>query len=76
MRHTKQWFRNRIGKRIYRKPLKCKCDSCQKDYVDIWDGVKNGKQELGRNFAADYIYMIQNELGIEYFDKPVGEPNA
>lgn len=69
--HQKRWFRNRVNRRIYRKPLKCKCESCQKTYVDIWDGRKNG---LDKNFHADYIFINQMD-GIAYFDKPVDGGN-
>ena len=72
MKHRLQWFIDRIGKRIYRKPImSCDCNVCQKDYVDIWDGKPtNSKQvECRRGFHARYLYLCQNELGIEYYDK-------
>ena len=69
--HTRQWFRNRVGKRIYRKKRSCKCLSCQKTYVDILDGVRDGKQVVRRDFHADYLFMVHNEIGIKYYDKPV-----
>lgn len=67
--HTRRWFVNRIGKRIYRKPLSCSCSGCQKGYVDIWDGRKDGKQEHHKEFHADYIFLCHNEMGIKYYDK-------
>ena len=66
---TLKWFINRIGKRIYRKPLKCSCKDCQKTYVDIW----NGATEVSYDFHANYLFMCHNSLGIKYYDKPVKE---
>jgi hypothetical protein len=66
IRHNLQWFLDRVGKRIYRKKLKCPCKECQKTYLDIASDI-NG---LGRTHA-NYLYDCQNELGIEYFDEPV-----
>jgi len=59
MKHTKQWFLKRTGKKIYRKKLDCPCASCQKTDILIRDADH-----------ADYIWTCQLELGIEYFDKP------
>jgi hypothetical protein len=74
--HTLQWFIDRIGKRTYRQPSKtCDCKECQRGYVDIWDGndMVTGDITCRRDFHAQYIYDCQNELGIEYFDKPIKE---
>ena len=67
MKHTKQWFYNRIGKTIYRKPLKgkCKCQMCQSDNVFIHDGSEHGNKYL----HADYLFLCQNEMRIDYCDK-------
>ena len=67
MKHTKQWFYNRIGKTIYRKPFsgKCKCQICQGDNVFIHDGSKHGNKYL----HADYLFLCSNEMGIDYYDK-------
>ncbi len=63
--HTLQWFINRIGKRIYRNPLPCKCKECQRNYVDI---VDMSKHNCRREFHAQYVYDSQNCLQIEYFN--------
>lgn len=67
-KHSKKWFRNRIGKTIYRKSLKCPCSSCQKTEVIIKDMAEF---DLRKEFHADYIYDCQNVYEIEYFDKPI-----
>lgn len=68
---NKQWFIDRIGKRIYRKKQSCPCKMCQKIYVDIWDGKdKQGRQMARREFGARWLYDCQWGLQIEYFDKP------
>jgi len=70
--HTKKWFRNRVGKKIYRRPLTqskndCQCAMCQSDNVIIHNGNEHGN----KYFHADYLFLCQNEMGIEYFDKPI-----
>ena len=59
MKHTLRWFINRIGKKIYRKKLKCKCSSCQKSAIKVSPKYNH----------AEYLFDCQNEMGIEYFDK-------
>jgi hypothetical protein len=65
MRHPLKWFINRIGKRIYRKPLDCSCKDCQKNYVDIVSCGITGQTH------ANYLYDCQNEMNIHYSDKPI-----
>ena len=76
--HTLQWFRNRIGKTIYRqpimkqggkktKPVPC-CDMCANPVVPVDDGTIITGNKF---FHADYLYDCQNELRIEYQDKPI-----
>lgn len=57
--HSLQWFLDRIGKRIYRYPLSCHCKFCKRNYVNIGDCRH-----------ARYLYDCQNEMEVEYFDKP------
>lgn len=55
----KQWFIDRIGKRVYRDETICNCDTCV-------DGMKNGvfiKDEL----QAIYMYDAQG-MGLIYYD--------
>ena len=70
--HDLQWFLDRIGKRIYRRPL-CPCKECQQTYVDILDGIKDGMQKFRREFHARYLYDCQNDMQIEYSDNPIVE---
>ena len=71
IRHTLKWFQNRRGKTIYRKPIKtikgkkC-CDMCSKKQVEIF------RPQKGVPDHAQYLFECQNELEIQYFDKPVG----
>jgi hypothetical protein len=72
--HSLQWFIDRIGKRIYRKPITaCSCDECKSTYIDICDGTTVGKQISRREFHAHYLFDCQNELEIEYSDQPIKE---
>lgn len=55
-----QWFKDRIGKRIYRDDNLCHCSSC-KNIVD--DGLVIHDEEHAR-----YIFENQNEYGCEGID--------
>ena len=70
--HSKQWFRRRVGLEIYREPSKtCDCSTCQKTKVKVCTGEDfEGNPKLPKYFHADYLYLMQCELGIKYFDKP------
>lgn len=70
-KHTGQWYRKRVGRTIYRKKLKCPCPECQKTSVYIWDGITAGKRVASKYFHADYLYDCSQEMGIQYYDKPV-----
>lgn len=59
----KQWFIDRIGKRVYRPPVTCKCQSCV-------DGHINGIL-ISDETHADYLHACECELGIRYNDKPL-----
>jgi len=61
MRHEHQWFIDRIGKTIYRNKVKCDCESCKK-------GTEHGIV-ISDKTHADYLFDVQNELGIKYSDK-------
>jgi hypothetical protein len=61
--HNKQWFINRIGKRIYRKKNLCDCEACttvHKEGLVIRDEIN-----------ADYLYYCQLEMGLRYYDKKI-----
>jgi hypothetical protein len=55
-----QWFRDRIGKRIYRDTNNCHCDYCKDIYLN-GIVVKNG-------LHAQYLFDIQNDIGYNYSD--------
>ena len=54
--HTKKWFLNRIGKRIFRDWYKC-CPICDKT-------AKNGLI-IHDKIHAEYLYLYQNDFGAE-----------
>ena len=55
------WFTERIGKKIFRVKNPCPCTICQ--MVIIHGLIISDKQH------AQYLFDVQNELGIEYFEK-------
>ncbi len=57
----KQWFIDRIGKRVFRPPVNCQCDSCKSGHL-------NGILILDETHA-DCLYSCEGELGIRYNDK-------
>lgn len=56
----KQWFIDRIGKRVYRPPVRCDCQTCI-------DGHLNGILICDETHA-DYLHSCESELGIRYND--------
>ena len=60
--HSEKWFLDRVGKRLYRKKLRCSCSGCQRTHVDVLSDEH-----------ARTICLNHNELGIKYYDKPVVE---
>lgn len=60
-KHNKQWFLDRIGKKVFRTNGQCKCEVCA-------NVVKNGLIIAGELHAI-YLYDCQNELDLFYFDK-------
>jgi hypothetical protein len=59
-KHNKQWFHDRIGKRVYRTQNTCQCEVCQAVY-------HNGLL-IADQLHATYLYDIQNELNLFYSD--------
>lgn len=55
-----EWFLERVGKRIYRSRVRCKCDTCVR--------VGNEGLIITDEMHANYLFDIQNELGIKYRD--------
>jgi hypothetical protein len=56
----KQWFIDRVGKRIFRKNNNCSCPIC----LDVFE---NGLV-IGSEMHAIYLYDCQ-ETGLIYYDK-------
>lgn len=67
MKHTKKWFINRIGKRIYRNATTCTCETCRRVYEK---GLI-----VADKFHCDYLFMVQYDLDIDYQDKPLTNQN-
>lgn len=67
MNHNKQWYIDRIGKRIYR-PIAgtCDCKLCR--------SVENHGLIVLDAQHADYLYLCQCEMGLCYTDKKDGKP--
>jgi len=57
MIHTKKWFLNRVGKRVYRDATTCKCSSCK-------DTVENGLI-IANEQHAKYLYSVQIDYAVE-----------
>lgn len=56
-----EWFKDRIGKTIYRDRTSCPCEICEHVY-------KNGVMVID-DAHAQYLYDCQNELQINYRDE-------
>jgi len=60
--HTKKWFENRMGKRIYRiTKTSCNCEHCKNVY--------DGGLIIWNLQHAHYLYICQLELNLNYSDK-------
>lgn len=51
---TLEWFKERIGKRIYRDPDSCECATCK-------EVVENGLVIINEQHA-NYVYDTQNDF--------------
>ena len=60
--HRLEWFKKRIGKKIYRDFF-CSCKVCE-------EVEKNGLYIVDKLHAI-YLFDCQNEFEIYYFDKPL-----
>lgn len=56
-----EWFKTRVGKRVYRDKVSCRCATCN-------EIEKKGIVILNKTHAV-YLTDISFELGIEYRDK-------
>lgn len=60
-KHDLKWFKDRIGKKVYRTKGKCNCMTCS----DVFENGLYIEDEM----HADYLRVCQNELDLYYFDK-------
>jgi hypothetical protein len=65
---TLEWFKQRIGKKVYRKHNFCKCNSC----LNVWENGIVIKDEM----HADYLFMCEAEMNLNYFEKYVTTDNS
>lgn len=56
--HPLPWFTGRIGKKIYRDTVDCKCSGCT-------DGTENGILVHDKDHA-EYLYNVQLDMDIRY----------
>ena len=61
MSNDKQWFIDRIGKRVYRDKYTCECKIC----MDVFENGLIIKNEM----HATYLYDVQHELQYIYTDE-------
>lgn len=57
------WFISMIGKRVYRAPVSCQCESCK-------NGNLNGIL-VDDEMHADYLHACESEMRIRYSAKPL-----
>lgn len=67
MTSRKEWFVNRIGKRIYRNKNACECKACQ--------AINKNGLIVANKLHAQYLYDIEQDFNAEgilvrYFDTP------
>jgi hypothetical protein len=60
-KHNLEWYKERIGKRVYRTESSCQCEVCKK--------VGEIGLIISDNLHAQYLYDCQNELDLYYFDE-------
>jgi hypothetical protein len=60
--HNLLWFKERVGKKVFRNESSCKCIVCTFNF-------KNGLI-ISDELHAQYLFDIQNELRLNYFDEP------
>ena len=58
--HDLDWFKQRIGKLVYRTESKCPCEICK--------AVGTFGLTIQDELHANYLFDCQNELELFYFD--------
>jgi hypothetical protein len=61
MSNDLKWFKDRVGKRIYRENNICDCGLCK--------GVHVNGLVITDELHAQYLFDCQNELGLKYYEK-------
>jgi hypothetical protein len=56
-----QWFKERIGKNVFRTASTCPCEVCKK--------VEDVGLYIADELHANYLYDCQNDLDLYYFDE-------
>ena len=59
-RKSKDWFLERVGNRVYRDDNGCDCNVCKS--VMIHGLIIHDEHH------ASYLYDVQNELNVNYYD--------
>lgn len=62
-KHNLDWYKKRVGKRVYRTKASCQCEICNK--------IGEVGLIIDDDFHAQYLHDCQNELNLYYFDKPI-----
>jgi hypothetical protein len=60
-KHDLEWYKERIGKKVYRTASTCPCEVCKK--------VEDVGLYIADELHANYLYDCQNVLDLYYFDK-------
>lgn len=60
-KHDLEWYKKRIGKKVYRTASTCPCEVCKK--------VEDVGLYIADELHANYLYDCQNELDLYYFDE-------
>ena len=56
----KQWFVERIGKRVFRTKGDCPCETCER--------VFQHGLVISDAMHADYLWTVEMEIGLTYYD--------
>lgn len=62
-KHKLEWYKERIGKKVYRTASTCPCEVCKK-VVEVGLYISD-------ELHANYLYDCQNDLDLYYFDQPI-----
>jgi hypothetical protein len=63
MRKELQWYKDRIGKKVFRVKNICQCDYCLK--------YSREGMIIHNELHANYLYEVQNDTNHNYQDTPI-----